>query len=826
MIRPRKPARRTRRVLLGSMLDQLEARALMAFAGGVDPTFGVGGLYSAAINPGVATGLADVTSVALETDGSIVEAGIAGKSGTTTFGLVHLTASGQLDTSFGVGGEADVTLPSTVTAPYSDTEGGPQPNLLIQSDGKIDLVGDIGPANTFSYTETLVEQFNANGTPDTTFGTDGQVILGPNGVAVGGAYFQYGALQADGQIVLAGIAPNPQSTNGSRAVAVLRLDANGQVDTTYGTNGLAIVYGATQAEITGPGGDSESPSGLAIQANGQAVVAASMDSGIDNGSENTVTYDSEVFRLNTDGTQDTSLSQAGLQSTTMTSTNQYGLALQPNGQILVAGKSSASTGSLPVVARLNPDGSLDATATLPAAFSSTDLGAIALEPDGDVLLSNRGSYALPTGYLGTTVKVARLTPSLIPDDTFGNAGISTIDVPVAPPAANQANSFTIADTLAITPIGQIVLAGVNDLVVANVGYFPQTNIVTRLNPTGTSAQSGDFTGDGVSDIAIYLPQYGAFAITDSSGKTAGQIVPFGIPGPGQTIPAPGNYYGTGQEDIAAYLPTYGVYAIKDPSGQTNGIDIPFGIAGAGQTIPAPGDYYGTGQDDIAVYLVQSGTFAILAPGLATGKLVPFGIPGAGQSIPVPGDYDGTGQDDIAVYMAQSGVWAIQDPSGKTNGEVIPFGMPGIGNSIPMPGDYDGSGKTELAVYIPSLGAFFYRPANGGPDVTIPFGTPGIGNTLPAPGDYDGSGKTEVAAYLPSLGIFAYRPAGGGADVYKSIGIPGPGQTIPVTTVVLSPFPGSGPGMGADAIEAPGVMGEADPLDFLILPESSAKKSKA
>ncbi len=46
----------------------------------------------------------------------------------------------------------------------------------------------------------------------------------------------------------------------------------------------------------------------------------------------------------------------------------------------------------------------------------------------------------------------------------------------------------------------------------------------------------------------------------------------------------------------------------------------------------------------------------------------------------------------------------------------------------------------------------------------------------------------------------------------------------MTTVVLSPFPGID--VGADAIDEPGVMGEADPLDFLFLPATAAKKSKA
>ncbi len=620
----------------------------------------------------------------------------------------------------------------------------------------------------------------------------------------------FAAVQSDGKIVLAGVGflSTASPDTGTEEVAVARLNLDGSLDTSFATTGAELVSSIPEADFgnsTAMSQAYENPAGVAIQPNGQIVILTTYRDEL-----GTVQPESSaaLIRLNSDGTHDTSLSQAGIQAAGVpplfagSASGPVGLIIEPNGDFLALGGGK--------VALLDADGSLVNVAGLP----NNSVTAFALLSDGDVAVVGSG---------GTNV--ARFNPNLTLDGSFGDGGIET--VAVTPPGTGQAPFKLTA--VAAGPVGRIVVAGANPSFSARIGQVPPTyDVVARLTTTVTKATSGDFTGDGVSDIALYLPAYGEFAITDSSGQTAGQIVPFGIPGPGQTIPAPGNYYVTGQEDIAAYLPTFGAYAIKDPTGQTPGIDIPFGIAGPGQTIPAPGDYYGTGQDDIAVYLTASGTFAILAPNLASGKEVQFGQAGAGNSIPVPGDYYVTGQDDIAVYLPQSAVWAIQDPSGNTNGELIPFGMPGIGNSIPVPGDYDGSGKTELAVYIPTAAAIIYRPANGGADVTIPFGTPGQGNTLPAPGDYDGSGKTEAAAYLPSLGIFAYRPAGGGADVDKSMGSPGPGQTSPVTTVVLSPFPGSASGSGSgspDAIEIPGVMGEADPLDFLI-PLTSAKKSKA
>ena len=296
-----------------------------------------------------------------------------------------------------------------------------------------------------------------------------------------------------------------------------------------------------------------------------------------------------------------------------------------------------------------------------------------------------------------------------------------------------------------------------------------------------TAVAGDYDGDGKADVAVYLPSLGAFDIKFSSGAPEA-IIPFGIPGVGNSIPAPGDYDHSGKTELAVYVPAYGELIYRPANGGPDVVNV-FGSAGAGQSIPAPGDYYGTGQTDIAVYLPASGVLAIKDPtGATVGKMIPFGMAGLGMSIPVPGNYYGTGQTDVAVYMPSSRTFAIQDPTGQTSGEMIPFGMPGDGNSIPMPGDYDGSGKTELAVYLPTLGIFAYRPSNGGPDLYEQFGSIGKGQTLPTSGDFTGVGHDELAAYIPSAQIFAIQVPGNTPGPEVPIGVPGLGQTIPVTVV--------------------------------------------
>ena len=803
MIRPSKSARPNRRFRLRPAVDHLEGLALMATAGILDPTFG-GGTGATYLPIGTQTnavqGLGGLQSVHVESDGSTVAAGAVTVNGVVTIGLVHLNADGTLDTTFGTGGVADVVLPSGDVAQ-------PLPNISVP------LLIQPGTGNIIATTNlsvgTAVAMFNPNGSPVSSFGTNGVAILngadlpGSASVRVRRRPAGWQDRPGRGRLPLDGLPGHWHRGGRRRAAQPERLARHLVRDHRRGV-GIEHSPGRLR-ELDGvvPGRRESRRRGHPAQRPDRRPDGVSRRAGRRPARDFRRPHPAE-FQRHARHVAEPDRHPGGRRPPVFAGapSSPVGLIIEPNGDFLALGGGK--------VALLNAGGSLANVAGLP----SNSVTAFALLSDGDVAVVGSG---------GTVV--ARFNPNLTLDGSFGDGGIET--VAVTPPGIGQPPLKLTA--VAAGPDGRIVVAGANPSFTPLGGLIPPTyDVVARLTTTGTPVTSGDFTGDGVSDIALYLTQYGAFAITDSSGQTAGQIIPFGIAGPGQTIPAPGNYYGTGQEDIAAYLPTYGAYAIKDPTGKTAGIEIPFGIAGAGQTIPAPGNYYGTGQDDIAVYLHRPRRLRHPGPHRqdSQARISSSARPVPATRSPSPADYYGTGQDDIAVYLPQSAVCAIQDPTGKTSGEVIPFGKPGIGQSIPVPGDYDRSGKTELAVYIPSLAEIIYRPANGGADVTIPFGKPGIGNTLPAPGDYDGSGKTEAAVYLPSLGIFAYRPAKGGADVDKSIGVAGPGQTIPVTTVVLSPFPGSGSGSGSGkAIEVPGILGEADSLDFLILPESAAKKSK-
>jgi uncharacterized delta-60 repeat protein len=107
-------------------------------------------------------------------------------------------------------------------------------------------------------------RFNADGTQDTSFGTNGVVVTGE---ATGSLISQSVAILASGQIVVGGHQHTFSSLNVSFMAA--RYSANGSLDTTFGTNGIASA------------GSGLNPynEGMALEPDGRIVLAGYTDSG-------------------------------------------------------------------------------------------------------------------------------------------------------------------------------------------------------------------------------------------------------------------------------------------------------------------------------------------------------------------------------------------------------------------------------------------------------------------------------------------------------------------------------------------------------------------
>src|SRR5213079_2729983 len=147
-----------------------------------------------------------------------------------------------------------------------------------QADGKLVVAGETN--NGINYDVALV-RYNANGTLDASFGTGGKVT---KAVRTSDATPYAVAIQADGKLVVAG-----ETNNGiNYDVALVRYNANGTLDATFGTGGKVR---------TAVGANDEAAYALAIQADRKLVAAGATNVGNNN-------YDFALVRYNANGTLD------------------------------------------------------------------------------------------------------------------------------------------------------------------------------------------------------------------------------------------------------------------------------------------------------------------------------------------------------------------------------------------------------------------------------------------------------------------------------------------------------------------------------------------
>lgn len=403
-------------------------------------------------------------SVLVQPDGSIIVVGyVVGSS--VDIAVTRLNPDGSVDPTFNGGlGVAVLPLGNGTEEAVS---------VVRQPDGKL-LLGGYSGSGDYDF---IVVRLNADGSPDTAFGTQSVAT-----VAMGSDY-DLGrsiALQPDGRILITGLAAGI----GGFQAGVVRLNVDGSLDTTFNGTGKLLV----------PGSSPMAPhTGVAVQADGKVVMAWTTWNGTD--------PDFAVMRFNADGSADTSFSGDGLADIVAPGAEALfaGLAVQQDGKILLAGSTQTGMEKHLTVLRLNADGTLDTAfngtgqVVIPVGTGSSLVYAMALQPDGKILVAG--------GAVGSAVDyaVVRLNTDGSLDTSFNQTG--KVLVPVR--TGNDA-----AYALSVQPDGKILLLGDGP---GNTGMA-----VVRLNADGSvdttfDSQVADTLGGSVSYTE------GATAITlDSS----------------------------------------------------------------------------------------------------------------------------------------------------------------------------------------------------------------------------------------------------------------------------------------------------------------------
>jgi len=223
-------------------------------AGVLDPNFGTAGTATTHVGPS-----AMGPAIALQSDGKIVAAGASGGFASPPMNavLVRYTIDGTLDTTFG--GAAGNGMVFTDTVPSSNNFANA---VAVQTPGdKIVVAGHAFVDFAADTSDIALLRYNADGTPDTGFGTNGTGAVVINLGAFDNAFSVALYPDPDNRIVVSG------NTGSGVAVsaAVLRFTALGALDPTFGTGGIVTT------SPTGPS-TAASANAVLVQPDGSIVV--------------------------------------------------------------------------------------------------------------------------------------------------------------------------------------------------------------------------------------------------------------------------------------------------------------------------------------------------------------------------------------------------------------------------------------------------------------------------------------------------------------------------------------------------------------------------
>ncbi len=386
-------------------------------------------------------------------------------------------------------------------------------DIFVQTDGKI-IVAALGNVRLCAI------RYNSDGTLDTTFSGDGVAESSFTATATAGG------LQADGKIVVVGLL-------NSTTAALTRFNADGTVDTSFGTTGqVTTVFGGTTPNLRA----------VLTQSDGKIVVVGTrnLPGPVDS-------RDIIMARYNVNGSLDATFDGDGILISNLTpDTTEVAndAVLQPDGKIVICGSKADSLGFFNfLIARYNSDGSVDTTFG-GVGYVTPSLGPanhVTISPIGRIIAG--GSYQNPMTGQQSLAMVTYLSDGT-PDSTFDGEGILLLgpgigfsDAVVQPDlrivaaasSGSQAQaimkinrdgslvaSFSIegANKVALQPDGKIVTTGQRSLSPPNTAVF-----TARLLNTIGIATAANVSVSGRVLTANGLPLRNANVIVTGSDLT-------------------------------------------------------------------------------------------------------------------------------------------------------------------------------------------------------------------------------------------------------------------------------------------------------------------
>jgi uncharacterized delta-60 repeat protein len=368
-------------------------------------------------------------------DGSFVITGTMQINNKGTLFVAKFTSTCNLDANFGTAG----------IATYSALLGTSGRALVVQSDGKIVVVGDeSSTVSDSSDKRILITRFSDLGILDTSFGSNGRFISSTN--EKGQA--QDVVIDSSGRIIFTG---SIVGTVAPDAAIVGRLTNAGSLDTSFATQGYLINEFDGDPRLNA----------IAIRPNGNLVAVGTYGGPFPSTQQSPI-----VVCLTQAGGFDSDCGVNGWSYLPTLNSDVYAddVFVTSDNRILVSGASD--DGSIrPFVMRLNHNGTPDSSFATSGMWRGTSLigrmYSVTIQIDGRILtaggLDNQGTMSVGVVRLANTVAATTTTTTVAPlITTSTTVPPSTIAPEQLPATGNQFDSLTAA--LLLTALGSIVVA--------------------------------------------------------------------------------------------------------------------------------------------------------------------------------------------------------------------------------------------------------------------------------------------------------------------------------------------------------------------------------
>ncbi|MBI5770411.1 MAG: M36 family metallopeptidase [Verrucomicrobia bacterium] len=463
------------------------------------------GTLDAAFNPAPNS---TVYALAVQTDGRVSLGGaFTTVAGTTRNRVARMNSDGTLDATFAPSSGAN----STVNA------------LALQSDGKLVVGGAFTSFN--SATANYLVRVDSTGATDTTFATGSGFNSTVNDLA----------LQSNGSVIAGG---SFTTYNGTTRTFLARVLGTGAVDTTFNPGPTSNVYSVavasdgrvvfggffsavgstTRAKLARVSSTGAIDSGLAhtFRTGGNVYTAILLPGGkvLAGGFfthvNGTALPGRHLVRFNPDGSVDSTFNAGAGPSSTVNM-----LLLRPDGRVIVGGSfSTFNNVSKPHLARLGPDGALDAAFFGADAAPNSSVLGLANAPDGGLFVG--GSFTTIGGRTRNRLAKLRADGTLDPAFDPGAGASSTVYAfaPMADGKVYVGGGFSTLGGATRNGLGRLNADGTLDPAFVTPNTFASVYTLA-LRTDGMLFAGGSFGGSGYN----YLARFTSSGALDSTFST-------------------------------------------------------------------------------------------------------------------------------------------------------------------------------------------------------------------------------------------------------------------------------------------------------------------